>query len=218
MQSNHSSSKVDNNGNVDLPNGLLFEVTALPRGSHINLVVNIAYAQGCPPLVNSVLTPLTFSGLCGACNTEELQIGHPAVDRGFVDGATSTYFIDPSNMCFASDGLLTSFQWFAKRQSRFTLVIFRPPASGNLYQVVSYPLSLETTTLGQTTYHLSPALPVKAGDCIGWHHTGRGVFAFDVGGGSTVRWRFNELVNVGSTVDFNGAQARSYSILTSYVV
>lgn len=71
------------------------------------------------------------------------------------------------------------------------------------------------TDLGASTYYFSPPLQVQAGDCIGWRHTGRGVFAFDTiglsDGGSPVKFLFGDKKDVGETITFSGQQGRVYS-------
>ena len=213
--------EIGNNGSTNLPaDALLFEIKAIPRGTHLNMVVSIAYAQGCPPLVGNAITPLVFSGLCGACNTKELQIGYPAEDRSSLDGFSNYYTLDYSNMCFASDGLLTTVEFYAKRSSSFQIAIFEQ-ISAFVWRIVGYPVN-DTAVSGQTTtYHLSPAVPVMANQCIGWYVGGQGVFPYNNGDSSQqVLFTANKVgfQNVGGLVSFKGTTPRKYSVLSSYVV
>lgn len=134
----------------------------------------------------------------------------PSLHAGTPDSASSIQFIDIGAGAFDYDGEMVgvSFSVARANQAGHRFQIYRP--IGDRYELVaeSDPIASPLTGVTATEMFAVP-LRFRAGDFIGWVHTGQGTMPFS-GSDNSVRWKYG-VEAVGSEVDFDGQGGRTYS-------
>jgi len=136
--------------------------------------------------------------------------GNSIEARSWADSAGNVYYVDTGALV-PQDGLLTSWQIFAKNTRNVELVVYRGEP-GSL-RVVGRS-GVVTPSVGANEFTLEAPFAVLAGDMLGWHTPGTGSVAFDLveGPWNTGDLRARVLFAWGHPTEFSGSSERVYSI------
>jgi len=153
----------------------------------------------------------TSNELATTMTTTLTKGNNPSLHSGTPDGSSSIQFIDIGAGAFQNDGEMQSVSFAVARadQVGHKFQIYRPTGN-NQYELVAESNPIASPEVGGTKHETfaSPLL-FKAGDYIGWVHTGQGTVPY-TRSENNVCFKYG-IQGVGSPINFDECGGRTYA-------